>query len=73
MTLYYSTGISWKMTRREFSIFIIFSDAYTCSYVTLKVLADSNQNWIFYEFLKLLKNRAKDPVLYSTGYFVKNG
>ena len=51
------------MARREFFIFIIFSDAYTCSYVTLKVLADSNQNWIFYEFLKLLKNQAKDPVL----------
>ena len=27
----------------------------------------------FYEFLKLLKNLVKDPVLYSTGYFVKNG
>ena len=25
--------ISSKMTRREFSIFIIFSDAYTCTYV----------------------------------------
>ena len=56
-------SISPKMTRREFFIFIIFSDAYTCSYVTLKVLADSNQIWIFYEFLNLLKNRAKDPVL----------
>ena len=44
-TLYYSTGslakfqyrvfgqISSKMTRREFSIFIFFSDAYTCPYV----------------------------------------
>ena len=36
-TMYYSTGcfgqISSKMTRREFSIFIIFSDAYTCTYV----------------------------------------
>ena len=26
-------GISSKMARREFSIFIIFSDTYTCSYV----------------------------------------
>ena len=26
-------GISSKMARKEFSIFIIFSDAYTCSYV----------------------------------------
>ena len=25
--------ISSKMTRREFSIFIFFSDAYTCTYV----------------------------------------
>ena len=30
-------GILSKMARREFFIFIIFSDAYTCSYVTLKV------------------------------------
>ena len=27
------------------------------------LLADFNQNRIFYEFLKLLKNWAKDPVL----------
>ena len=26
-------GISSKMARREFPIFIIFSDAYTCSHV----------------------------------------
>ena len=52
-----------KMTKREFSIFIIFSDTYTCPYVALKFSADSDQIWIFYEFLKLLKNRAKDPVL----------
>ena len=26
-------GISSKMARREFSIFIIFSDTYTCFYV----------------------------------------
>ena len=33
-TLYYIVqDISSKMARREFSIFIIFSDAYTCSYV----------------------------------------
>ena len=51
------------MTRREFSIFIIFSDTYTCSYVVFQFWADSDQNWIFYEFLKLLKNQAKDPVL----------
>ena len=29
--------ISSKMTRREFSIFIIFSDTYTCSYVMFEV------------------------------------
>ena len=33
-TLY---GILSKMTRREFSIFIIFSDTYTCSYVMFQV------------------------------------
>ena len=63
------------MTRSEFSIFIIFSDAYTCSYVVWKVLADSDQNWIFYEFLKLLKNQAKHPVLIVQGLwpnFTKN-
>ena len=58
------------MSRREFSIFIIFYDAYACSYVASKLLADSNQNWIFYEFLKLLKNWAKDPY-YSTGSLAK--
>ena len=52
--------ISSKMARREFSIFIIFSDTYTCSYVVYQVLADSDHNLIFYEFLKLLQNRAKD-------------
>ena len=51
------------MATREFYIFIIFSDVYTCSYVVLKVWADSDHNWIFYEFLKLLKNLADDPVL----------
>ena len=30
-------GISSKMVRREFSIFIIFSDTYTCSYVAYQV------------------------------------
>ena len=30
-------GISSKMTPREFSIFIIFSDTYTCSYVIFQV------------------------------------
>ena len=52
------------MKRGEFTIFIIFSDTYTCSYVVFKVSPDSDQNWIFYEFLKLLKNRVKVPVLY---------
>ena len=55
--------ISSKMTRREFSIFIIFSDTYTCSYVEYQVSADSDQIWIFYKFLKLLQNQAKVPVL----------
>ena len=35
-SLYYSTGtgqISSKIESREFSIFIIFSDTYTCTYV----------------------------------------
>ena len=34
-----------------------------------------NQNWIFYEFLKLLKNRLKDPVPIVQGHqpnFIKN-
>ena len=56
-------GISSKMARREFSIFIIFSDTYTCSYVIFQIWADSDQVWIFYKFLKLLKNLAKYPVL----------
>ena len=30
-------GILSKMARREFSILIIFSDAYTCSYVAYQV------------------------------------
>ena len=30
-------GISSKMARREFSIFIIFSDSYTCSYAMYRV------------------------------------
>ena len=29
--------VSPKMARREFSIFIIFSDTHTCTYVALKV------------------------------------
>ena len=29
-------------------------------------LTDSDQNWIFYEFLKLLKNQVKVPVLLVT-------
>ena len=40
--------ISPKMKSREFSIFIIFPDAYTCTYVVQKVWADSDQNWIFF-------------------------
>ena len=32
-----TTGISPKMTRRESSIFIIFSDKYTCSYLVYQV------------------------------------
>ena len=42
-----------KMTRREFSIFITFSNTYTCSHVTLKFGADSDQNWIFLQILKV--------------------
>ena len=53
-----------KMTRREIAIFIFFSNTYTCPYVVLKVSAHSDQNWIFYKFLKLLKNRDKVPVLF---------
>ena len=34
---YYSTGSFVKMAPTEFPIFIIFSDAYTCSYVKLKI------------------------------------
>ena len=56
-------GILSKMTRKEFSIFIIFSDTYTCSYVVYQVWADSDQDWIFYKFLNLLQNWADDPVL----------
>ena len=29
----------------------------------VEVLADYDQNWIFYEFLNLLKNLVKHPVL----------
>ena len=48
--------ISSKMTKREFLIFIFFPDTYTCSYVVFQFWADSDQNLIFYEFFKLLKN-----------------
>ena len=58
-----SGQISSKMAQREFFIFITFSDTHTCSYVVLKVWTDFDQNWIFKEILKLLQNRAKDPVL----------
>ena len=58
-----SGQISPKLKRREFFIFIIFSDTYTCTYAVYKVWAGSDQIWIFYEFLKLLKNLVKVPVL----------
>ena len=32
-TMYYLDQILAKMARRDFSVFIIFSDAYTCPYV----------------------------------------
>ena len=54
---------TFNLNNREFTIFIIFSDTYTCSYVVFKVSPDCDENWIFYEFLKLLKNRVKVPVL----------
>ena len=56
--------ISSKISRKEFSIFITFSDTYTCIYAVWKIWADSDQNWTFNKFLKLLKNQAKDPVLF---------
>ena len=38
------------------------------------VWKDSNKNWIFYEFLKLLQNLAKDPVVHGLWQnFIKNG
>ena len=33
MKLYNNNNNKMKMKRKEFSIFIIFSDTYTCSYV----------------------------------------
>ena len=39
-TLYYNIivqGISSKMATREISIFIIFSDTYTCPYVVFQI------------------------------------
>ena len=53
--------ISSKMTRREFSIFIIFSDAYTCSYVVFQVSANSDQIWIFLQIFKVAQKSGQSP------------
>ena len=50
-----------KMTRREISIFIIFSDTYTCPYVVLKVSAHSDQNWIFLQIFKVAQKSGQSP------------
>ena len=39
-------GILSKMASKELSIFIIFSDTYTCSHAQYQVWAESNQIWI---------------------------
>ena len=49
------------MARRKFSIFIIFFDTYTCSDVVYLVSADFDQNWIFYEFLKVTQKSGPRP------------
>ena len=38
----------------------------TYIYIVYKISANSNQNWIFNEYLNLLKNQTKDPVLYNS-------
>ena len=48
-----------KMARRQFSIFITFSDVFACPYVACIFLADYNQNLIFYEFLSCSKFHKK--------------
>ena len=70
-------GVSSKIARREFFIFIIFSDiSYTCSYVVFKVWADSDQNWIFLQILKVAPKLGQRPCTIVHGpwpNFIKNG
>ena len=58
------------MKRREFTIFITFSDTCTCTYVVYKVWADSDQNCIFTNFLSCSKIGSKS-LYYSTGSWAK--
>ena len=53
-----------NFAKNEKERIIIFSDAYTCELIPIKIR-------FFYEFLKLLQNWAKKPVLYSTGSLAK--
>ena len=62
--------ISSKMKMREFSIFIIFSDAYTCSYVVYKVGADSDQNWIFLQIFEVAPKLGQRPCTIVQGLWV---
>ena len=57
--------ISSNMTRREFSIFITFSDAMHIHVLILffKFELISIKFGFFMNFYKLFKNRVKDPVL----------
>ena len=61
--VWFSTGYFDKNYKEKFFIFIIFLDLSTSPYAVYQLWADSDQIWIFYDFLKLLQNRVKDPVL----------
>ena len=58
-----SGQISSKMTRREFSIFIIFSDANRHVLMLCRKFALIPIKIIFLRIFNLLKNQAKVPVL----------
>ena len=66
-SLYYSTGTLAKFHQiflGENSPFLLqFLIHIHVLMLCRKFELDSDENWIFYEFLKLLKNRAKVPVL----------
>ena len=70
-----SGQISSKMKRREFAIFIIFSNTYTCTYVVENVSVDSDQNWIFLQIFEVAPKSGQSPctVVHGLGpNFIKN-